>query len=220
MFREIFLKKKINIKKLLEYGFLADGETYRYSRAIMDGEFILDVFFDRLGNADTVLTESDTDEEYSLYKTSAEGVFVGQVRGAIEAVLRDIADKCFEASEFKQEQTLRLTAYAFENYGDMPEFLWESTPGNGILRRKDSGKWYAAILTIPKSKLGYDSKQIVEIVNFHGTHEQVEKLLKRAGFYPGWHMNKKSWYTVILDGSVDDEEIFRLMAESYGLAAR
>lgn len=39
-------------------------------------------------------------------------------------------------------------------------------------------------------------------------------------FFPGYHMNKKHWFTVLLDGSVPDDEICRLLDESYVLAAK
>jgi predicted DNA-binding protein (MmcQ/YjbR family) len=37
---------------------------------------------------------------------------------------------------------------------------------------------------------------------------------------PGWHMNKKHWNTVTLDGSIPDEEIKELIDMSYELVVR
>ncbi len=34
---------------------------------------------------------------------------------------------------------------------------------------------------------------------------------------PGWHQNKEHWNTIILDGTIPDEEIRRMIAESYDL---
>lgn len=34
---------------------------------------------------------------------------------------------------------------------------------------------------------------------------------------PGWHQNKEHWNTVILDGTIPDEEVKRMIAESYDL---
>jgi len=34
---------------------------------------------------------------------------------------------------------------------------------------------------------------------------------------PGYHQNKEHWNTVILDGSIPDEEVKRMIAESYDL---
>lgn len=38
-----------------------------------------------------------------------------------------------------------------------------------------------------------------------------------AGVVPGFHMNKEHWNSIILDGSVPDREIKRMIAESYDL---
>lgn len=37
---------------------------------------------------------------------------------------------------------------------------------------------------------------------------------------PGYHMNKKHWNTVTLDGSVPDAELERMIDHSYGLVVR
>ena len=34
---------------------------------------------------------------------------------------------------------------------------------------------------------------------------------------PGWHQNKEHWNTVILDGSIPDKDIMRMIAESYDI---
>lgn len=34
---------------------------------------------------------------------------------------------------------------------------------------------------------------------------------------PGYHMNKKHWNTIILDGTVPDKEVFSWIDHSYGL---
>lgn len=38
-----------------------------------------------------------------------------------------------------------------------------------------------------------------------------------AAVLPGYHQNKEHWNTVILDGTVPDEDIRRMIAESYDL---
>ena len=45
--------------------------------------------------------------------------------------------------------------------------------------------------------------------------DKVEKYLKIKGFYPAYHMNKKSWISIILDGSVSTEIIEKLVETSY-----
>ena len=43
-------------------------------------------------------------------------------------------------------------------------------------------------------------------------------MIDKKRYFPGWHMNKKHWYTIILDGSVSTEEICSRIDESYRLA--
>ncbi len=38
-----------------------------------------------------------------------------------------------------------------------------------------------------------------------------------ASVQPGYHQNKEHWNTIILDGSIPDKEIKRMIAESYDL---
>jgi predicted DNA-binding protein (MmcQ/YjbR family) len=37
---------------------------------------------------------------------------------------------------------------------------------------------------------------------------------------PGYHMNKKHWNTIVVDGSISDKEIFSWIDDSYELVAR
>lgn len=38
-----------------------------------------------------------------------------------------------------------------------------------------------------------------------------------TGVRPGYHLNKKHWNTVVLDGTVPDKDIKRMIGESYDL---
>ena len=35
---------------------------------------------------------------------------------------------------------------------------------------------------------------------------------------PAYHMNKRHWVSIILDGSMSEEQVFQLIAESYKLS--
>ena len=37
---------------------------------------------------------------------------------------------------------------------------------------------------------------------------------------PAYHMNKRHWVSIILDGTMEDEEIIRLIEESYDLTGK
>ena len=40
---------------------------------------------------------------------------------------------------------------------------------------------------------------------------------EHSGVIPGWHMNKKHWNTVVLDGLLKDQEIYDMIDHSYEL---
>lgn len=218
MFEDIFSYKKINPSKLVAYGFKKDQNTYKYSVGIMNEYFVLCVEIGENGKAETSLTETDSGEEYILYKTNASGTFVGDVRMAVENVLRDISEKCYDRYVFRSAQAIMLIEYVCTKYGDTLEFLWEKFPDNAVWRRKDNGKWYGAILSVKKSKLGIDSNETAEVINLKIAPDILGKLIDNKKYFPGWHMNKKHWYTVILDGTVTYEELCARIDESYEAA--
>lgn len=219
MFEDIFQRKKVNIEKLESFGFVNQG-YWTYNCPIMNGEFSLIIKIDKKGNVDTDLIEIATNEPYILYKTNSSGTYVGKVRSAIEAVLKEIAESCYDVGTFKSAQAQMLIDYVRNTYGDELEFLWDKFPDNAIWRRKDNKKWYAAILTVPRNKLGMNSDEIVEIIDLRIQPDKMASLLLNEHYYPGWHMNKKSWYTIILDDGVPDEKICRRLDESYNLAKK
>lgn len=216
-----FVHRKPNRAKLLRYGFAEGEQGYQYTTSVLGGELELAVFVFLDGTVSTRMTDTDTGDEYVLYKVaSSVGSYVGEVRAACGAILTDISQSCFQLDAFHGEQTAAVLAYAWEKYGDEPEFLWEKLSDSAILRRKDNQKWYAVFMTLSKRKLGLPSDEIAEIIDLRIDPAQTETTVDNARYFPGWHMNKKSWYTIVLDGSVPTEELFRRMDESYVLASQ
>lgn len=220
MFEDIFNRKKCNFKRISAYGFIIKDGKRIYETNIIDGIFKLFVLIAENGNVDTNLIEIENSEPYVLYKTNATGAYVGKVRSAVEAVLIDIANNCYDTSVFKTNQAQMAIEYVRKKYGDEPEFLWTKSPNNAVLRRKDSRKWYAAILTVSGRKIGLNTDKIVEIIDLRMKADDRDNILSREHYYPGWHMNKKSWYTLVLDDCVADEEIKLRIIESYELARK
>ena len=158
--------------------------------------------------------------KYVLYKTDAAGSFVGKVRCAIGDVIEDIAQRCFDTAVFKNPQTEAVIEYIRKKYGDELEFLWDKLPDAAIWRRKETNKWYGIIMTISAKHLGLDYDSQVEVMDLHIDPDKMADLLKNPNYLPGYHMNKKHWFTVILDGSVNNNELFSHIDESYTLAKK
>lgn len=216
-----FHNRKVHPEKLLAYGFEQEPFGYHYSTKIADGHFQLVVSITKNGTVSTQVTDSETGDEYVLHRaTSAVGAFVGMVKADYEAVLTEIAEKCFDPDVFKSEQAKQLITYVREKYGDEPEHLWQKFPENAVWRRVDNQKWYGAILTVSGRKLGLPTDEILEIIDLRLQKERMERTVDHVRYFPGWHMSKKSWYTIVLDGRVPTEEIYARIDESYRLAKK
>ena len=212
---EMNLEKQINEEKLLEFGFVKNEDSFVYVRRIPEIQMTarVEILNSRLT---TKLTDDFSGEEYVLHIVpSAVGSFVGQVREYHEKLLDDILENCFDRDAFAEKQSKELIKYVSEKYGGALEYLWEDTPDNAIWRRRDNKKWYAALLTVSRSKLGLQGDKRAEIINLKASPERVAELLKLQGIFPAYHMNKKHWYTVLLDCTLKTEFICSLIDESY-----
>lgn len=116
-------------------------------------------------------------------------------------------------------QRQRIENHIRDTYGAEPEHLWERYPDYAVFRHPASRKWYAAVMVIPADRLGLERGGSVEIVNLKCGHILLGSLLGDAGFFPAYHMSKSSWVSVLLDGTVPDERIFRLIDLSWDSVA-
>lgn len=219
---EIF-KNKAPLKERLEkFGFASrDGGVYVYAAPVLEGQFRFEVTVDGQGDVAGRVFDTDTGDEYVLYRAeSAAGAFVGKVRTECCAVLQKIAAECFVSKVFKTPGAAAIIRHAREKYGDELEFLWANFPHDAILRRQDNRKWYAAVLTAAQNKIGLAGDKIIEIVDVRMAPEDVAVKVDGQRIFPGYHMNKKHWVTLLLDGSMSEEELLALVDESYALAAK
>ena len=72
-------------------------------------------------------------------------------------------------------------------------------------------------LRISARKIGLDSDDIIEITNFKMKPDDVERLVDGERYFPAYHMNKKHWVTVCLDGRLPLDEILEKINDSYSL---
>lgn len=118
---------------------------------------------------------------------------------------------------FQSEQARAIIRYVREHFGDELEFLWESSPRTAIWRNPRNRKWYALLTVVAKNKLGLDSDELVEIIDLRfAKNEALDFAESNENVYPGYHMNKRNWITVILDGSMELEQVLGLLEGSYG----
>ena len=72
-------------------------------------------------------------------------------------------------------------------------------------------------MKVPGEKLGLDEKTLVDIIDVKADPTMIDMLIQTYGFLPGYHMNKRHWLTILLDGSVRDAQVLDFLDMSYDL---
>ena len=110
----------------------------------------------------------------------------------------------------------KVIDYAAEEYGTDIEYLWRSTPDAGVFRHGDNRKWYGIIMDVRWSVFGIHKEGFVDVLNVKLDDSMIfDLLLEGSGFFPAYHMNKKHWISILLDGSVSMKEIKKYLDLSY-----
>lgn len=213
--------KKENIKlieeNLFKYGFIKEQNYFIYKKNMLNKDFTLEVLLD-VNTLKARLFDNETNEEYYLVDiNNASGNYIGSIKEEYEEEISKILDICAYKDTYNSNITNEILKYTEEKYKEKFEFPFKTTKETSIVRHKENEKWYALITSLTKDKLGLNSCERVEIINLKNTKEKVQNIIDNTDFFPAYHMNKKHWFTIILDGSVSIEKIKQLIDESYNL---
>ncbi len=98
----------------------------------------------------------------------------------------------------------RLRAYLMSRPGAVEDFPFDAV----TLVAKVGGKMFALVGTgeVPlRLNLKCEPEKALVLRQYY------------AAVLPGYHMNKRHWNTVVLDGSIPDDEVLSMIDESYAL---
>lgn len=110
--------------------------------------------------------------------------------------------------------------YVRKQYNSEIEYLWLRDPNSAVFRHRDNQKWYGIVMKIPRSKLGLNDDELVDVLNVKLDSPLLADLLTReAGFFPGYHMNHSNWVSILLDGSVPLDEVCPWIDRSFLVTA-
>ena len=114
----------------------------------------------------------------------------------------------------------QILSYAKKTYKTLPDAPFSTAPAYSVLRHADTRKWYALFMDVPQNRLGMEGDKRVDILNIKCDPILSGSLRLRKGFLPAYHMNRENWLTILLDGTVDAEEIYPLLDMSYELTKK
>lgn len=110
--------------------------------------------------------------------------------------------------------------FILENFGSIiQDWPWEDTPKYTVFRHADNRKWFALIANAKYQTLGIDKPGNIDFINLKSDPDLIEDLIHEPGILPAYHMNKRHWLTIPLDGSCIDDKVKNLIALSYDLTA-
>ncbi len=213
---EIFKLAKVNIDKLLKYGFKKQNSDYTFNTKLTD-EFDVIITINRNSKVMGKIIDNEFNEEYLNYRFKEQnGEFVNKIRNKYKDLLIDILNNCFDIKEYMLDQSNRINNYIKNKYNSICEHLWESAPNYGVYRNNSNNKWFGIIMNINQSKLDKNVNKETEILNVK-LDDKIKDYIDKKGIYPSYHMNKKYWISIILDDTLSDNEIYELIDISYGL---
>lgn len=215
MEQELFRRWQIQPEKLLQYGFQPDGDKLVYEQPLPEEKLRIFLTYD--GELRGQIFDGVTGEEYTLYRVETTTGFSAEVRQKYRDLLLDIRERCCKNLHFRTAQARRIGDFIFAEFGGTPDFLWANLPTYAAFRREGSKKWYAIIGTVSRNKVDAASRsgETVEVINVKVDPGELPDILNLTGYYPAYHMNKKSWVSIILDDTLPDEEIRERLRDSY-----
>lgn len=116
-----------------------------------------------------------------------------------------------------RKQILDFVNKKYGVHGDSP---WEKYPDFVVLRHADNQKWFGLVMNIPKNKLGLNGNDMVDVINLKKDDVVIGGFIKQYGILRAYHMNKASWISVLLDGTVPLKDIEFLTNVSYELTKK
>lgn len=219
--KTIFARRTPDRGALQTYGFRQENGALVFCGEIADGDFTVHVTVSESGDiSSTVLDAASGDEYLPILAEAHVGAFVGRVREEYAAFLSRIAEACFTHTPFQSEQANRIAAEIAAKYGETEDRPFEKSQEHAVFRAKRTKKWYALVMHIKKSLLTSEKSDeyTVDVMNLKVDPSELETLLQKSGFFPAYHMNHANWISVILDGTVPDTEILRLIDVSRAYA--
>ena len=97
-----------------------------------------------------------------------------------------------------------LFAHCLEIYGTSPDYPFDEDFETAVLRHRDSRKWYAIVMKVSRRKFGFNSDEIIDVVNLKLPIEMFGSFGAADGVYPAYHMNKLHWISVLLPDAPGD----------------
>ena len=94
--------------------------------------------------------------------------------------------------------------HCLNTYSTSPDYPFDEDFETAVLRHEDNRKWYAIVMRVSRRKFGFDSDEVIDVVNLKLPTEMFGSFGAADGVYPAYHMNKLHWISVLLPDAPED----------------
>lgn len=220
---ELFRFLRPDVKKLEQYGFIKDRNRYEYTKELIDVCMTVIVVVDKGSLYGKVIDNQTRDEYITIHTAGNKGNYATKVRTQYLEVLEDIASHCFYRVTYASDQANSMHEWMTNTLHDICGHPFTKVVNHkrvtaedvSAYHQQDNNKLYAMMLSISRSKVdGKDDTNLEDIITIKVNPDDIHALLEKDGIYPGYHMNKKHWISIIMDSSVEDKQIQQLIIEA------
>ena len=210
-------RKTINYRVLKSFGFIKKDDSYYYEKNILDEfKIIIEIKDEKVTSK--IIDLNLLDEYLAVDIKGATGEYVGKVKDRYENEINNFINSCTDVDIYKSKYIKEIIKYVKDKYHDDLEFLWEKFSDTSIVRNKQNNKWYLVFMIITKDKLGDFEEKEIEVIDIRYDKGDIDKIIDNKNIFPGFHMNKNSWITIILDDNIDINYVKMLIDNSYDLS--
>lgn len=216
---DLFKRMECDKTALKKFGFVKKKNQLIYETSLVKDDMKVEVIVDENGTVSGKVIDPFSQDEYiAVHLPNQKGNYVAEIRSEYLQVLEQIAKACFHPVPFIFSQTNRINHLIQEKYHVAVSFPFTKYPHIGAWYHPENHKWFALAQNVDRS-LFLSEKGECEIINVKIREDRMADLLERNGIFRAYHMSKKSWISILLDETLDDDMIMALIAESYQLSS-
>lgn len=211
---KIKLGQPLSQATLAEWGF----ENGQARQILIEGEFEL-VMTLADQELELVVYDLAMEEPYTLFEVaSASGPLVTALRQQVDDILNRILGQQIQGNPLVEG----LVEYVATTYGLAPAHPFKRHPEIIGFKVPEVDKLFGIILPVDYCQIDKTSSRTdqVLVLNLKGKPEHIVERIDHDRYFTAYHMNKKHWFSLLLDAQTDWEQLTSLLAESYGLVKK
>lgn len=211
---KIKLGQPLSQATLAEWGF--ENGQVRY--VLVEGEFELHMTLSDQ-ELELVVYDLAMEEPYTLFEVaSASGALVTALRQQVDEIINRILGQQVQDNPLVE----RLVDHVATTYGLAPAHPFKRHPEIIGFKVPTVDKLFGIFLPVDYCRLDKTSSRTdqVLVLNLKGQPDHILERIDKCRYFPAYHMNKKHWFSVLLDAQTDWDQLTSMLAESYRLVKK